>query len=146
MKDKFDAIYIPSTGAPSIVTISLSDNDICKTLETDVTDHVTPYWLEKYGYCCCIFCKDMADDMSEINALASKIGQEDILGNCLIVDDNKDLTIDDLKNIIKITESIDFVAMKKEEEELCIKNMQKMGMKITMEDIKKWDNFLEETR
>ena len=67
----------------------------------DVTDGISIPWLDEYNYALAIICNDLSAQ-DEYNVLASKIAKSELHGNCIIVDDNKDLDRDDIVNICKL--------------------------------------------
>jgi len=99
-------IFIPVVGSPKIITNDMDEfNKLigCKT----TSGHVLNF--DYFGYKLSIFVDDTGMYKNlPINPLGSILIGEyaPILGNCIIIDDYKELTLDDLEKLVKIAKII----------------------------------------
>lgn len=103
----FHGILIPYQGAPKLISLTLKE--IEGVLECERTTGYTAEYLDWFGYHITIFGADHSSDkVAARNPLASIITKEwgTIRGNAVILDDNKDLTIEDFRKIIEISKEI----------------------------------------
>ena len=96
------SILLPYLGQPKIIDCDFRKHQAQDILKTDALDNRTVTWMDPHGYQIVIFCKDMVDH-SKRNALASLIGKIDMCEDCLIINDGKDLTLDDLSWMISFS-------------------------------------------
>lgn len=113
------SIYFPVSGEPYICDICIGDSDKKKTLnsvlKSEYLPHDTMDHLVKHGYVSCLYWRDpeIKDKQAIENKLATKISvlmkkNNDIIkGPAILIDDNKDLTLDDIPKILKLTEEFD---------------------------------------
>lgn len=104
----FQGIYIPVTGPLEIINIKLNDIEQKLNCERSIGSQIN--YLEYFGYQPTIFRPESGDR----NLLATLILKErgPVFGNAIILDDGKDLTLDDCRKIItiaKIVPSIKYV-------------------------------------
>ena len=111
----FHGILIPYQGAPKLISLTLKE--IETVLQCERTTGYTAEYLDWFGYHVTIFGADHASIKPtsdkimaplERNPLASIITKEwgSIQGNAIIVDDDKDLAIEDFRKIIEIAKEI----------------------------------------
>ena len=99
-------IFIPVVGRPKIITNDIDEFDKligCKTSSGYVLN------FDYFGYKLSVFVDDTGMYKNlPINRLGSiLIGERGpILGNCIIIDDYKELTFDDLEKLVKIAKTI----------------------------------------
>lgn len=99
-------IFIPVKGSPRIITNNMKDFDEligCKISSGYTVDYCY------FGYTLSIFVDDSGIyNNLPINPLASVLLKEKgpVFGNCILIDDYKELTIEDLSILIKISKLI----------------------------------------
>ncbi|CAH6419147.1 Hypothetical protein HVR_LOCUS341 [uncultured virus] len=100
-------IFIPTTGAPKVIL-----NDMCEfksVIGCKEDDGTSVSYLDHFGYRLSIFFDGrFLHKNLPINPLCSLLVKEKgpFYGNCIIMDDYKELTMEDLSKIIKIARVI----------------------------------------
>lgn len=105
-------LFIPQKGDPKLERIEWIDG-MDKLLKTKDRDHKTISWLEDDGYMLGIFGKDIIDKNDVVNEKGSFYGKCVVNGDCVLYDDNKDLTESDIKKITKLTKELDLKQLNK---------------------------------
>ena len=111
-------VYIPDHGSPYEKVIDTSD--MSKELNTKYTDHDSLAYLDIHGYKLCMFVRDMAEKSDRVNPMATQISLKTlhygnvIIGPAILVDDEKDITIDELKKILTIARNTDYGKYRKD--------------------------------
>jgi hypothetical protein len=118
-------IYIPVNGLPYSINYNQKIDKFSSILKTSESDHRSISWLDNLGYKLIIFCKDIAD-VETVNVLASIIGNTPMVDDCLLVDDDLDLDVDEFNKIFNISKNFDFVKYEKESNERFDKFMKFM--------------------
>ena len=96
-------IFIPVKGVPKIITSEIKEFASVIGCESKMGKSIS--YLEYFGYELSIFMDDsFALKNLPVNKLATLIFKEDveICGNCILIDDNKELTMDDFSKMVKI--------------------------------------------
>ena len=104
----FHGILIPCQGAPKLISLTLGEIETTLN-QCERAIGYTAEYLDCFGYHITIFSADLTSNIiSPRNGLASIITKESgsIFGNAILIDDNKDLTIEDFRKIIEIAQVI----------------------------------------
>lgn len=107
-------IFIPTTGAPKIITNEMEEFE--SIIKCERAHGTAISYLDHFGYRLAVFFDDsfLLKDLP-MNSLCSIIvkekgsaGEDDapFYGNCILIDDYKELTIEDLSKIVKIARAI----------------------------------------
>ena len=106
MGDKiFNGILIPYIGSPQLVSLTLKQ--IEEKLNCKSCDGYTIEYLECFGFHLTLF--SIRDNINvPCNNLASILTKEryTVFGDSILLDDEKDLTLDDFRKIIEISKEI----------------------------------------
>lgn len=100
-------IFIPVKGAPYIVNTTIVD--IKNLLSCKYCGYCSCSHMDDYGYRLCLFCDDMAASKNlSLNPLASSITYKygEVHGPVVLIDDKKNLTLEDLSDIVKKVNSL----------------------------------------
>lgn len=103
----FHGILIPYTGPPKLISLTLQE--IEPTLQCRYSSGYTVEYLDCFGYHVTLFSdNESCSKHLPQNNLACILTKEreKIYGNSILVDDNKDLTIEDFRKIIEIAKEI----------------------------------------
>ncbi|CAG8637683.1 18479_t:CDS:1 [Acaulospora morrowiae] len=103
----YQGIFIPYSGRPEEVELNIESGSIQRKLNCKLTDYVT-LWAKDYKLC--LFCDDVGvkKDLS-VNPLATRLACSlfgnttyhlPVLGNTLLLDDEKNLTFKDLSTLL----------------------------------------------
>lgn len=100
-------IYIPFRGAPKVIPIKIKQ--INSVIECSVNQSLSIGFMEFFGYQLTLFSADPSTaDKDSVNPMGSLLtkDQGEVYGNCLILDDSKDLTHFDVSKIFAIAKVI----------------------------------------
>lgn len=100
------AIFIPTLGAPKIIIIAADMSELNEYIGCDSCSARSINYADDLGYALVLFNDEKSQEKNLVlNPLASRIlGQNGgISGNCVLVDINKGLVIEDLKKIVAMT-------------------------------------------
>lgn len=108
---RFSGILIQYRGAPKIINVTLKDiESVLGCPEGSPSRGSSIGYLEYFGYNATMFWveKDELINVNPKNPLASLIIKErgPILGNAIILDDGKDLIVDDIRKIVEIAKVV----------------------------------------
>ncbi|ARF08052.1 hypothetical protein Catovirus_1_102 [Catovirus CTV1] len=116
------AILINPSGAFQIIEYDIYKFGFNKILNTEYTDGISITWLDDHGYKLAIICKDLFEKGDRYNVIASLISFKNLCGPCLLVDDDINLTFEDLSKIINLSKNFDMVKYRIE----CQNNMDEL--------------------
>lgn len=116
-------IFIPHSqnGAPFEITVDFNLGDINRLLNCEYTDHDSIGHLDKFSYKLCLFVKDSLANDDIKNPLATLISLKTMHnGNCIsgpaiLIDDKKDITLEEFKKIITLSRNFDYKKYKHEQ-------------------------------
>ena len=103
----FCGILVPYIGPPKLISLTL--REIESVLNCDYTNGYTVEYLDYFGYHVTLFSdresytKNLPQN--HLSCILTK-EREKVYGNSIIIDDNKDLTIEDFQKIINIAKEI----------------------------------------
>jgi len=106
MNDKiFNGILIPYIGSPQLISLNLKQ--IEEKLNCKDCDGYTIEYLECFGFHLTLF-SIRDNNTAPFNNLASLLTKEryKVFGDSILLDDEKDLTLDDFRKIIEIAKEI----------------------------------------
>lgn len=107
--EEYHAILIPTSGSPKEVKIKMEN--VNKLLDCKATDHMSFLYLDWFGYKLAILVDDLGVPKSlPINPMATYFAKErgSIYGPALLVDDEKQLNIEEFRKIMEIVKIIPF--------------------------------------
>lgn len=110
--EKYNCILIPAQGVPTCVELLGGDRlglELKRILNADTTCVCCIDFTKAAGYALAVFGDDAGQDKQlRYNALGSLIvgAQGPVLGDCILVDDYKILTLDDLSKILDLAQRI----------------------------------------
>ncbi|CAG8744759.1 11226_t:CDS:1, partial [Acaulospora morrowiae] len=104
----YRGIFIPYSGNPEVVKLNIESGGIRRKLNCELTDNAT---LRAKGYKLCLFCDDVGIMKGlPVNPLATRLACSlfgnttyhlPVVGNTLLLDDEKNLTVEDLNSLLK---------------------------------------------
>ena len=126
-KTIFNGIYISTNEPP--VEIKADMNKKTQILESGTLNFDTLTYMGEFGYKLCLFSREKEGD--EVNEVASILSKQicskgdKIYGPALLVDDDKNLTVDELNKIVEIATNYDYTSFEKRQLDKLAEAMQK---------------------
>src|SRR5579871_5345172 len=113
----YKGLYIPPIGKFKEITVDFSKNKISDILNTELTYHDSLGYMDQFGYKLCMYCGDLNsdDNLDRPNLIATVLSKKTqikgdlIYGPVVLLDDDKDITIDEFKKIYAIAKSFNYI-------------------------------------
>ncbi|RHZ82146.1 hypothetical protein Glove_114g100 [Diversispora epigaea] len=109
----YQGIFIPYSGKPEEVELNIESGGIRRKLNCELTDNAT---LRAKDYKLCLFCDDVGfKKRLPVNPLSTRLACSlfgnttyhlPVVGNTLLLDDEKNLTVKDLSSLLKASTDI----------------------------------------